>query len=728
MNDVMTDENGSPKAEAIAAYVQHGFILIPLQAGSRSKLPLKGWRATKPGDFGYKKLAACNYGIALRGEDLIIDVDPRNFAKGDNPLKRLVADLGIDLSQTFTVKTGGGGLHIYLRKPADFKVVNELKEKYPGVEFKAEGRFVVGPESIHPGTGQKYEILSGSLDDITEAPQALLDAIERTEVVFTEGTKEYKDDAATQGQFISYLKNTAKPSIEGRNGNQNAFNVACGGRDLALPPQLTWELMMEMWNPSCEPPWDDSALKTIVHNAYTYAQQKVGNAHPAADFADIPDAPPVDPDAPLVMEFRYTDKGDVRKCFHNLLCYIRLEDPKNKLRKVFGQNEFTGLVEFIRPAPWHDNKMPRHKGLTDRDLKLMKAYMATRHDFERSVSEMEEAVTAVAHDNRFHPVREYLEGLEWDGTERLNTWLTDYLGVEENDYTRAVARKTLCGAVMRIMQPGIKSDHTLVLEGAQGCGKSTVCKILGGEYYGDFTIDPHSKDTVQLMQGSWINEIAEMNFDRKSETDAIKAFLSRDTDTVRLPYGRLAGIFPRQCVFIASVNPGADGTYLKDETGNRRWWPVECKPHNGQVDFKKFKAVRNQLWAEAMFLVTTQGERLYMDTTALKSAAETVVAQRLGEDPYLEAVTVWLSGLPEGTEFVTTLQIWSQAFAGLEKSFGQREARRLSNCLRARGWERTNQRVNGHQTRGFRPMQDNPDAVIPDGVEQSGLDILGDLA
>ncbi len=181
----------------------------------------------------------------------------------------------------------------------------------------------------------------------------------------------------------------------------------------------------------------------------------------------------------------------------------------------------------------------------------------------------------VARLNAYDPIQDYLGARVWDGVPRIDFWLRDFLGVKDTAYTRAVARKVLCAGVMRVYVPGCKFDHTMVLEGEQDIGKSTVCKILGSErFYGDFQIDPHNKDTVQNLQGLWIVEMAELATVRKADTDALKAFLTRSTDKIRVAFGRLPQEFPRQSMFIGSYNPDADGAYLKDATGNRRWWPA----------------------------------------------------------------------------------------------------------------------------------------------------------
>jgi predicted P-loop ATPase len=596
-------------------------------------------------------------------------------------------------------------------------VRNGLKD-FPGVEFKALGRQLVGPGSIHPDSGREYAVASGSPDKIAEAPAALLALIRRTAVPFEEvGTGQYVNDAATQGRYVDYLEHQAPTS--------GSFLVACRGRDLGLPPATTWELMCEVWAKRRTSPRTPEELRAKVTHAYRYASGPVGNLHrPPTSRTPRPLRPP--PAAPKEEELSWvtTKQGAVVKCFQNLLTYFSYSQAG--LTRVFGYNEFTGRVEFTRPAPWHHGRLPSYLGVGDNDLKLLKGHLAVKHGFEMPVQNIEEAVTVCAHDNRFHPVREYLYGLKWDGKPRLDNWLHEFLGVEDSEYTRACARKVLCAAVMRVMKPGIKFDHVLVLEGAQGIGKSSVCHILGGEHSADFPIDPHDKDTVQQMQGKWIMELAELEVTRRADMQALKAFVSRRKDEARLAYGRTVGEFPRQSIFIGSINPGADKTYLQDDE-NRRWWPVACHPKGGQVNFRAFKDARNQLWAEAVHVVKNVGEHLYMETAELKKAARDVVGERHADHAWTERVATWLEECDKKPEtqksFLTAREVYIDAMGGIEKQLDRRATLAVASALRELGWERGFRRINGRFTRVFVRTLGQQGRVLADA-----RDVLGSFA
>ncbi len=590
------------------------------------------------------------------------------------------------------------------------------------------GRQVVGPGSLHPDSGKLYEVATGSPNGIADAPTRLLALISRIAVPFDEvGTGAYVNDAQTQGRYLEYLTYAAEPSVEGKGGDHNAFKVACRGRDFGLPPAVTHELMLDVWNPRCSPPWDVEELKAKVIHAYRYAQGAVGASHPAADF-DVPKADTgaashaADKEPDLAWEM--TPQGALKRSFLNLLNFLR--SPKHGLRKICAYNEFTGRVEFITPAPWHRGRLPRPPGVGDDDLKLLKGFLAARCGFEAPVQSIEEALTNVAYHDRFHPVREYLSGLKWDGTPRLDFWLRDFLGVADTPYSRACARKTLCAAVMRAMHPGIKFDHVLVLEGAQDVGKSTAISILGGTWAADAPVDPHSRDTVQMLQGRWFVELAEMEVTRRTDEEALKAFITRRTDLARLAYGRTVGEFPRQSVFIATKNPRADGTYLKDDTGNRRWWPVRCEPTHGglgQIDFKGLKDARDQLFAEAVArMKTAPGEKLYMETAELKQLAKEEVAQRHASHAWVESIAAWIERTDEKPEtrreFVTAREVFIEALAGTDRQIDRRAELAIASVMRTLGWHSGSKRVGKRVVWGWlrtAPSSEDADADL-DGL------------
>lgn len=707
------------KLELIRAFADAGYVLIPLchptQAHTHyvdgkpqpcktpGKVPLhRDWRDTEPGKWPAETLANGNYGVVLKAGDVVIDIDPRNFKAGDNPTKRLLEDLGAPL-KSFTVKTGSGGYHIYLRKAPDVAVRNGIPE-YPGVEFKSAGQQVVGPGSLHQ-SGNLYSVTVGTPADVTPAPQKLLDFIKRAVIAFDKvGTADYVNDAATQGRFSDYLEKQAPTN--------GSYKVACYGRDLGLPPATVWELMVSIWNPRRAAPRSPEELKVRVEHAYTYAKGAVGSKSPQAAFDAIPLDPKAaasDEKAPSAKDLKWdtTGQGQMRKSFNNLMNYLRAAEYG--LSKIVAYNEFSGKEEFIAPAPWHRGRLPTVRTVQDRDLALLKGHLAARLGYDASIEDIVRAITNVAYHERFHPVRTYLAGLVWDGTPRLDTWLHDYMGVADNVYTRACASKTLIAAVWRVKQPGVKFDHVLVLEGRQDLGKSTAIEILSSPWYTDQTVDPHHRDTIDLLQGRWFVELAEMEVTRKVEEEALKAFITRKVDMARLAFGRTTGEFPRQSIFIASKNPGNDGTYLKDDE-NRRWWPVRCEPEHGplkQIDFDGLTAARDQLFAEAVVRQKQMKhpKELSMHTAELKEMARGETGKRRVEHEWVEAVALWIErcdAKPETKrDFMTARDVFIHALDGTDARFDRRSATSIAGVMRTLNWTIGYKRVGGHFCRGY---------------------------
>jgi predicted P-loop ATPase len=246
------------------------------------------------------------------------------------------------------------------------------------------------------------------------------------------------------------------------------------------------------------------------------------------------------------------------------------------------------------------------------------------------------AIGPVAREHRIHPVRDWLDTLKWDGTPRIETWTSIYLGADPTDLHHTIGALWLISAVARIYRPGVKADHMLILEGQQGARKSTALKVLAGEHwFTDELPELGSKDAALHMQGVWIVEIAELDAIGRAEVSRIKAFLTRTTDRFRPPYGRNTIEVPRQCVFAGTVNPD---TYLRDETGNRRFWPLRC----GTIDIPALSRDRDQLWAEAVHRFRA-GAIWWIEDPAVLVEAKAAQDARYQADAWDARIDRWLT-------------------------------------------------------------------------------------
>lgn len=306
--------------------------------------------------------------------------------------------------------------------------------------------------------------------------------------------------------------------------------------------------------------------------------------------------------------------GGISESLTNFVTILRYDQ---RLHEIAYNEHSCGIsIRDAELLPWDQLK----PGWSDADLASLTAYLdRVYHIF--SPSKLKNALLTITAERSFHPIKEYLEGLPaWDGKKRLETLLIDYLGAEDSSYVRAVTRKTLVAAVARVYEPGIKFDTVLVLSGPQGIGKSMFFAKLGGIWFSDsLTIsDMRDKTGAEKLQGFWIMEIGEMNGIKKVEVETVKSFASRQDDKFRVAYGTVVESHPRQCVICGTSN---SQHFLRDVTGNRRFWPVqvtgECSLHPWNMD----KPLLEQIWAEALTLYNA-GEELILKGNDAEMAAE----------------------------------------------------------------------------------------------------------
>lgn len=292
----------------------------------------------------------------------------------------------------------------------------------------------------------------------------------------------------------------------------------------------------------------------------------------------------------------------------NNLLIIFENDPLLKGKIAF--DEFASRAVVMGTVPWDIKTEQRQWG--DLDDKGIRWYVENTYDIV-SPGKVDDALGICANNHSFNRVKDYLTKLQWDGIKRLDTLLKDYLGAVDSTYTRAVMRKSLVAAVARAMTPGCKYDYMPILAGPQGIGKSTFLRILGLSFYSDSLQTFEGKEASEMIQGIWINEIGELSGFNRSETNAVKQFLSKTEDIYREPFGKRTKAYPRRCVLFGTTN---DSEFLKDRTGNRRFWPVDVgiKPAIKNV-WNNLSDEVDQIWAEA-FLYWQLGEKLYLTDEA----------------------------------------------------------------------------------------------------------------
>lgn len=376
-------------------------------------------------------------------------------------------------------------------------------------------------------------------------------------------------------------------------------------------------------------------------------------------------------------KLKITEKGGLAQTIENAVIILS-NDPK--LAGCLALNEMEHNIVARRSLPWRSVKGASQ--WTDADDAALRYYLERVYGMTGK-DRIFDAVNVVANDNRFHPVRDYLDSCTWDGVPRVETLLIDYLGAEDTEYTRAVTRKALAAAVARIYRPGCKFDYMLTLRGRQGIGKSTLIAKLGGPWFSDTFTTMQGKDSYEQVQGVWIMEVGELAGMRKAEAETIKLYISKQVDRFRPAYGRRLQEFPRQCIFVGTTN---ETQFLRDSTGNRRFWVVDT-PNEAEHDMHEelTPEVVRLIWSEAVELYKN-GEALYLPRK-LEAVAREVQESYEEENPRAGIIADYLDRLlPEGWDgmdlyarrqwletdsvgtvkrsAVCTIEIWAEALGG----------------------------------------------------------------
>ncbi len=578
-----------------------------------------------------KEHGACGIGYVLTVDDPFVGVDFDHVIT-DGRLDPVAAAIIEDLHSYSEVSPSGTGVRVIVRG----RIPPETKHKADlgngsVLEFWDSKRFITMTGNLLPG----------SIEDITDATEALCRIIDRYELAPQKGREGAggvvpPPCAVPLEQRLSRAQRyVAKVpgAVDGNFGSVATFMLAqrvVRGFCLPEPEALR---VLEPWNRMCSPPWPADALARKVSEAATKGRMEwacmVGGPAPVTGPRLVTESSePSWLDSLIWIQLA----GGARKmkpCVSNAALFLSAspEWAGHVRSDTFGG--FTTYVQGPIDAPtgrWTD----QHTLETWRWLESNAGLFV-------SLDVTHSAVKLAAARNEFHPLQDWLGSLVWDGEPRLDTWLEDLAGVDRTPYAMAVGRKFLLSAVARAMRPGAKADHALLLEGSQGIGKSTLLETLFAPWFTDEISVLGSKDASMQLRGVWCVEIGELDSMHRSEISAVKAFISRTVDRYRPSYGREIVEIPRTAVFTGSTN---SENYLKDDTGNRRFWPARCST----IDVPAAKAVREQLWAEAL-VAFNAGETWWLDLEEQVQAAAREQEERFDEDPWTEpiadAVLAW---------------------------------------------------------------------------------------
>lgn len=711
------------------AYAKMGWAVFPLRP--RDKIPATGhgvndastdpetikrwWTAQPDANIGI----ACGPASGL----MVLDVDVPNpardkFADGEVQLGLLIEKHG-GLPVTPTLQTG-----VYDgRRGRQFAfrcfdgATNTVGKLAPGLDTRAAGGYIVGPPSVHP-SGAVYEwLIRPSQQPLAEAPSWLQAWFrDRKAPPAPTGPIERPDwsklDRYVQRALESEFTRIAMTGAGGRNQaiNEGAFNlgtlVGAGAMSRSeAEAALRAAAQANGWAQEAGPRQLEAVIKSgldagerkpreipadnVVSMRQPPARKPGPIASQALAIATAP-APAYEPDPQAWREELLVNaEGGLKKqSFHNAIL-ILMNMPETA--GLFVHNDFRGLITVTRRPPWALNGFEPGP-LTDPDIAGCRLWLE-RQQCSVTKADAYGAIEYIAAQSHTNPVRDYLEGVVWDGKPRLDHWLSDYLGATETPFVQAAGAKWLIGAVARVMQPGAKVDTMLILEGPQGLKKSSALACLatlGGErYFTDEIAALGTKDAAQQLLGNLIVEMAELDALGRSDVKAIKAFLTRQVDKVRLPYARTVSTLPRQCVFAGTVNPDGTG-YLRDPTGGRRFWPVTCTA----IDLAALERDREQLWAEAVAR-WRDGESWWLTDEAVIEEARQAQDERRETDPLLGMLDAYLGPKTR----VTTLQVLNDCWGFAHRDCDKRAEMRAAACLKALGWVRDRRRIDGEVTR-----------------------------
>jgi len=655
-----------------------------------------------------------NIGFRMGPADLVIDFDPRSMDRSlEDAISYLEERFSFSLADAPTVTTGSGGLHIYMTVPERFlgrKFRNEMPE-LPGVEHKCFGKQVVASGSKHP-CGGVYTSTKGSMDSPVLMPDTYLDALE---VV----AKSSDCDATVSNGRLSDMLACLDPSDFASNDSWIQLAMAChaatGGE--GREEFVEWSVSDSEYSGQEETirmRWDSfkgggitaATLFKVVSEAggsellRDEPEQAFGNAEFSEQDRAILSVPPRftapvgGPDTDGL--FDREKSGRPKRTLENCMKAIEAMGLEPALNALSQEVSLGGDLSKVRKYFPEINK-----SITDLTLHGLRRAIISDYMFEPSLQQVSEAISCLAVPHSFHPIKSYLSDLVWDGEDRITEFFYRYAGGEKGAYNAGVAEMFFRASVARVKEPGIKFDSMIILEGAQGCGKSTLIKVLGGDWTLEglpSTNSMDNKDVIQAIQGHWLVEVEELAVMSKSDVESIKAFVSRTTDKARFAYARESREYRRQCIFIGTTN---DAEYLLDSTGNRRFIPVEVS----SVALAELRRDRDQIWAQAvqLWLADPTVESLFLKESLWAEAGEQQELRRIA-DPIEFKLIGHLRQIEPEVDFIGQEELVFVAFGKVDGSSIQtKDMRRLGRAMQTiEGWTAARRRTDGRVSKGFR--------------------------
>jgi predicted P-loop ATPase len=610
-----------------------------------------------------------NIGIYLRNRFVLIDAD------GDLGLETIA---NLDLPETMRAVSGSGnGAHLIYRLAPhqDAALITDRQKVLPGVDVKLRGQFVA-PPSLHI-SGNRYQWIKlmepALLPDriyamirTPDAPKALVRATSSS------------NSSVTIRRMSNWIAK-ADAATSGERGHGATMRVASKICAQGLSEAEEWDLLCE-YNQRCSPPWNERELR----HKHSEGRTK-GKGTPLEDRPLLRSVPAGAAEIPEIVEddtwhkkltWKYTKHGQQIDRVADNIVVILEHDPQwiGKIRL----DTFAQKIS-VSDAPWFDHQAPAtlHQHWEDNDTTRLQGWLVREYSLDFSIADIDRSVAITAERHSHSSAKDWMETLVWDQTCRLNTWAIKYLGVPDTAYARMTPRLWLISAVARTYEPGCKADHVLILEGSQGLGKSSALRVLAGsKWFNDTAFDIGNKDAYMSIQGKLIVEMAELDSLKRSDADRAKAFFTSPVDHYRAPYARRVVSVDRQCVFAGTTN---NHDMLKDETGNRRYWPVRCN----DIDIAGLKSVRDQLWAEAIDAYKN-GAPWYPETASDRALCEVVQEEHHVHNEWETIITEWAE--INNIKRATAAEVAERALKMAPKDLQTAQQLQIAKCLKRCGW------------------------------------------